>query len=216
MGFDLGLDESMMRGKVVFKNYKSAFSNKQKVTDALLDRVKSGKTVKSGEFDGDPSKLPGENGTVVPMGAVAKKLEPDKVRPFSDHTKTRFNAASDSDRVKHTLSAYDDVARELLPGYFMRIEDVDGAFPILPLKPRIWKYMYVWWYDVDRPLEEQSKPNTLYAHLFADFGTSPLPGVWDLFWRALKLMAKRDGVLILPMPHHVDDNAIIGPTAQKR
>ena len=103
--------------------------------------------------------------------------------------------AADAGRVKHTLSAYDDVARELLPGYFMRIEDVDGAFPILPLRPRIWKYMYVWWYDVDRPLDEQTKPNTLYVHLFADFGTSPLPGIWDLFWRALKLMAKRDGVL---------------------
>ena len=97
----------------------------------------------------------------------------------------------------------------------MRIEDVDGAFPILPLRPRVWKYMYIWWYDVDRPLEKQSKPNTLYAHLFADFGTAPLPGIWDLFWRAIKLMAKQDGVLKLPMPHHVDDNAIIGPTAEE-
>ena len=214
-GFDLGVDENKLRGKIVHKNYKSAFENKQKVTNALAERVNNGKTLKLGAFDGDPAKLPGENATVVPMGAVAKKLEPDKVRPFSDHTKTRFNGAADADRVKHTLSAYEDVARELMPGYFMRIEDVDGAFPILPLRPRVWKYMYVWWYDVNRPLEEQEKPNTLYVHVFADFGTSPLPGIWDLFWRALKLMAKRDGVLTLPMPHHVDDNAIIGPTADE-
>ena len=42
--------------------------------------------------------------------------------------------------------------------------------------------MYVWWFDVDRPLEEQDAPNTLYMHVFADFGTGPLPGIWDTFF----------------------------------
>ena len=214
MGFDLGLDESVMKGKRVFRNYPTAYAAKEKVTDALRDRVRSGKTLKLGAFDGDASKLPGVNATVVPMGSVAKKLEPDKVRPYSDHTKTKFNKAA-RDRVEHTLDTYDEIAEALKPSYCARIEDVDAAFPILPLKPRVWNHMLIWWYDVDRPLEEQDGPNTLYCHIYADFGTAPLPGIWDLFWKAIKAMAQHDGVLTLPMPHFVDDNTLIGPTAEE-
>ena len=214
MGFDLGLDESVLKGKRVFKNYPTAFSAKDKVTDALRDRVRSGKTLKLGAFDGNASKLPGKDATVVPMGSVGKKLEPTKVRPFSDHTKTRLNKAA-RDRVEHTLDTYDEIAEALKPSYFARIEDVDAAFPILPLHPRVWNHMLIWWYDVDRPLEEQDGPNTLYCHIFADFGTAPLPGIWDLFWKAIKAMAKHDGVLTLPMPHFVDDNTLIGPSAEE-
>ena len=76
-----------------------------------------------------------------------------------------------------------------------------------------WKYMYVWWYDVDLPLEEQEEPNTLYVHVFGDFGTSGMPGVWDKFFRCVKAMAVLDRVLTLPMPHYVDDNSLIGPDA---
>ena len=43
--------------------------------------------------------------------------------------------------VEHSLDTYSEIADELKPGYFMRIEDVDGAFPILPLHPSVWKYM---------------------------------------------------------------------------
>ena len=75
MGFDLGLDESVMKGKRVFKNCPTAYAAKEKVSDALRDRVLTGKTLKLGAFDGDASKLPGKNATVVPMGAVAKKLQ---------------------------------------------------------------------------------------------------------------------------------------------
>ena len=212
MGFDLGLDESVMKGKRVFRNYPTAYEAKEKVSDALRDRVRSGKTLKLGAFDGDASKLPGENATVVPMGSVGKKLEPGKVRPFSDHTKTKFNKAA-RDRVEHTLDTYDEIAEALRPLYFARIEDVDAAFPILPLNPRVWNHMFIWWYDIDRPLDEQDGPNTLYCHIFADFGTAPLPGIWDLFWKAIKAMARHDGVLTLPMPHFVDDNTLIGPSA---
>ena len=214
-GFDLGLDESMMKGKRVFRNYPTAYEAKEKVSDALRARVEAGKTLKLGAFDGDASKLPGECATVVPMGAVAKKLEPDKVRPFSDHTKTCLNAAA-RDRIEHTLDTYDEIAKELKPGYFARIEDVDAAFPVLPLHPRVWNHMLIWWYDVDRPLEDQPEgPNTLYSHVFADFGTAPLPGIWDLFWKAIKAMAEHDGVLTLPMPHFVDDNTLIGPSEEE-
>ena len=85
----------------------------------------------------------GVRGCVVPEGAVAKKLEPDSIRPTSDHTKTRFNLSVDMSLFSHTLDTYNEISHALGPGYFMRVEDVDGAFPILPLSPRVWKYMLV-------------------------------------------------------------------------
>ena len=92
--------------------------------------------------------------------------------PFSDHTKTDFNGSVDMSGLGHSLNTYNEIAEVLQPGYYMRIEDVDGAFPSLPIAPSTWRYMYVWWYDVERPLEEQDRPNTLYVHTFADFGTA--------------------------------------------
>ena len=213
-GFDLHLDESLIPGKHVYRNYKSAFEAKHKVHSALGKRVKDGKTLKLGAFSGKPGELPGVQGCVVPNGAVPKRLEPDAARPFSDHTKTKFNAACKAEWLKHSLNTYEEIADELKPDYFMRVEDIDGAYPVLPLAPRVWKYMYVWWFDVDRPLEEQDGPNTLYVHLFGDFGTSPMPGVWDKFFRCVKAMAQLDGVLKSPMPHYVDDNSLIGPDAE--
>ena len=84
-----------MKGRRVFRNYRSALENRQLVTDALAKRVKSGKTLKLGSWDGSPEALPVEQGCNVPMGAVPKKLEPDSIRPVSDHTKTGFNSAVD-------------------------------------------------------------------------------------------------------------------------
>ena len=210
-GFDLFVDPDKLQGLRYHKNYKSAYENKATVTEALLKRVKDGKTLKLGAWSGDVASLPTSDGCVVPQGAVPKKLEPDKIRPVSDHTKTLFNSAVDLNKVRHTLNTYEEISEALMPGYYMRVEDVDGAFPILPLSPRVWKYMYVHWYDVDKPLEEQQAPNTLYVHVFGDFGTSTLPGIWDLFVKCLKGMAMVEHILTLPMPHYVDDNGLIGP-----
>jgi hypothetical protein len=210
-GFDLGLDESKMAGRQYYRNYKSALENRETVTEALRKRVEAGKTVDLGFWRPGDALPSGAHGCVVPQGAVAKKLEPDKVRPTSDHTKTTLNAAVDLDQVHHTLNTYSEIASELKKGYYMRVEDVDGAFPILPLAPRVWKYMFVHWYDLNSPLEGQSAPNRLYMHVFADFGAAPSPGIWDKFFRCAKAMAQAAGVLTLPMPHYVDDNSIIGP-----
>jgi hypothetical protein len=212
-GFDLHVDAAKLPGKRVFKNYKSAYESRDKVHDALSKRVRAGKTLKLGPFDGKASSLPGAQGRTVSQGAVPKKLEPESARPFSDHTKSGFNSACDIEFLAHSLDTYSEIARELKPGYSMRVEDIDGAYPILPLAPSTWKFMYVWWYDVDIPLDCQDGPNTLYVHVFGDFGTSAMPGVWDKFFRCVKAMAILDGVLSLPMPHYVDDNSIIGPDA---
>ena len=210
-GFDLGLDESKMNPRQYYRNYKSSLENRETVSDALRKRVNAGKTLDLGAWTpGDP--LPsGAKGCVVPQGAVAKKLEPDKIRPTSDHTKTSLNAAVDLSQVEHTLNTYEEIAIGLKKSYYMRVEDVDGAFPILPLAPRVWKYMFVHWYDLDKSLDEQSRPSKLYMHVFADFGAAPSPGIWDKFFRCAKAMARAAGVLTLPMPHYVDDNSLIGP-----
>ena len=60
----------------------------------LRKRVSKGKTVKLGAFDGDVSQLPGDSGLVVPNGSVAKKLEPDAVRPASAASLVTASAAS--------------------------------------------------------------------------------------------------------------------------
>ena len=145
------VDESKLKGKRVHRNYRSAFESKVKVHEALKKRVGNGRTLKLGDFYGKASELPGSQGCTVPQGAVPKRLEPDAARPFSDHTKTGFNSACDVDWLKHSLNTYAEIAQELKPGYFMRVEDIDGAYTLLPLAPKVWKYMYVWWYDVDRP-----------------------------------------------------------------
>ena len=62
--------------------------------------MKDGKTLKLSAWHGHPAALPTVDGCVVPLGAVPKKLEPDKIWPVSDHTKTGLNGALDLSRVK--------------------------------------------------------------------------------------------------------------------
>ena len=61
------------------------------------------------------------------MGAVPKPLEPGKMRPFSDHTKTGLNTATDGEAFRHTLRTYEEVAAYLKYGFYMRVGDVDAA-----------------------------------------------------------------------------------------
>ena len=95
-GVDPTLDEELLKGVVFQRNYKSAYDHREKVTSALAERVKAGKTIKLGNWDGDVKKLHfiGDNARVVPFGSVPKKLERDKVRPFNDHSATGFNRAT--------------------------------------------------------------------------------------------------------------------------
>ncbi len=208
-GFDLDVDHKLLQGSRFHANYKSALDQAPLISDALRKRVLSGKTLKLGAWNkGDA--LPSGDGCVVPQGGVPKKLEPNVIRPVSDHTKSGLNAAVDMSRVQHTVNTYNEIAEELKPGYFMRVEDVDGAFPVLPLHPSVWKYMYVHWFDVDTPLSEQSAPNTLYMHVFGDFGAAPLPGLWEKFFRCVKAIAEVLGIVKDPVLTYVDDNSFIG------
>ena len=126
-----------MAGRRVHNNYSSAYDNKAKVTKALAKRVADGKTLKLGAFSRSSDELPPGAGCVVPQGAVPKKLEPDSVRPFSDHTKTGLNGSVDMSGLDHSLNTYNEIAAALKPGFYMRVEDVDGAFPNLPIAPSV-------------------------------------------------------------------------------
>ena len=210
-GYDPLVDENKLPGIIHHKNYPTAFENAAKVTSALQGRVTKGKTVKLGPWHGDKSQLAFlGRARVVPLGAVPYKMEPERARPYSDHTKTGFNPAADMPFFKHTLRTPDEIAAELKPHYHARVEDIEDAFPTLPWKPYVYKYMLVHWFDLDIPLDQQSEPNTLYLHKFGDFGTGPMPGIWDGFVRCTKGMARSEGVLTKPMPHFVDDLTLIG------
>ena len=66
---------------------------------------------------------------IFPVGATPKPLEPTELRPTDDHTRTGFNAASSLDFLRHSLDTYNEIAWFLRQDYFMRVSDVDAAFP---------------------------------------------------------------------------------------
>ena len=102
------LDEDKLNGIVYQRNYKSARDNSVKVTSALAARVKAGKTIRLGNWNGDVSMLSflGSKARVVPLGSVPKKMEPNKVRPFNDHSATGFNGAVDGSKMQFTMDTY--------------------------------------------------------------------------------------------------------------
>ena len=149
-GFDLGVDVSKMRGKRLYRNYPTALEARAAVTKAVRARVRLQKTYKLFPFaEGDKYLIPYDDWRVFPMGAVPKPMEPGEMRPYSDHTKTGMKAATDLDFFRHTLTALEDIARFLKYMYYMRVSDVDTAFPLLPIRPRLWRYFLFRWYDVD-------------------------------------------------------------------
>eukprot|EP00965_Chrysotila_dentata_P036456 1213334-Pleurochrysis_carterae.AAC.1 len=88
-GFDLAIDVSRLRGKMHFRNYRSALSNRAAVSSALRKRLRSGKTICLGKYErGDSHLLPWDTFRIFPMGAVEKPLEPTEVRVTSDHTRS--------------------------------------------------------------------------------------------------------------------------------
>jgi len=138
-GFDLGVDVALLKGKRWFGNYSSALDSREQVTQAVRERVSACKTIALCACGlKDARLLPWASCRVFPLGAVSKPLEPDTVRPISDHTKSGLKAATDDSRLKHTLNTYEEIADFFKRGHVMRMMDVKGAFPLLPLAPILW------------------------------------------------------------------------------
>ena len=69
--------------------------------------------------------------------------------------------ATNLELFRHTLTALKDIARFLKHMFYMRVSDVDAAFPLLPIAPRLWRFMMFIWYGV-QPGDEASMLTWLY------------------------------------------------------
>ena len=209
-GFTAGVQVERMSGHRWFRNYPSALENRDAVVSAVLKRVDTAKTLVLGVWtDGLARGLRATFGAsaIFPMGAVPKNslYAPGEYRPTSDHTRTGLNAASDLAFLRHTLDTYNEIAWFLRQDYFMRVSDVDAAFPLLPLRPCLWPFFLF------RFFLDQSPTTYLLVHLFGDFGTAGMPGVFKKFLVDVVLgMARSEHVLTLPMLVWVDDCSLIG------
>lgn len=211
-GFDMGVDVAKVKGRRWFSNYTSALEAKDKITSAIRKRVEQAKTMCLCQVvERAASKLPWPQCRVFPLGAVAKPLEPDEMRPVSDHTKSGLKAATDRESLRHSLRTYEEIAEFLRYGYSMRMMDVEGAFPLLPLAPRLWPFFMLWWFGVWEGSESEMY---LYVHLTADFGAAGVPGTWKVFFSDVVIgVARSEQVITLEMPIYVDDCALIGAVA---
>ena len=179
--FVLGVGHAKMVGRRVHKNYASAYANVAKVHTALAKRVAAGKKLRLRSFLGQSVELPRGSGTMLAQDAVPKKLKPNSVRPFSDHTKTGFNGSVDMSAVwsgslaQHVQRDRRGAAARLLCAHRGRVL---SCFELNHRSEHVAVYVRLV-VRCERPLEEQDGPNTLYVHTFADFGTAPLPAIWD-------------------------------------
>jgi hypothetical protein len=254
-GFKVGADLAQLAtaGHLWFSNYDSATTlGRAGVAKAMGKRVQAGKTLDLGPFtDAMAAELRATfpSSFIFPMGAVAKPLQPGQTladwRPTSDHTRTGFNAATIMEFLRHSLTAYDDIAWFLQLGHFMRVSDVEDAFPNLPLHPDVWPYFLCRFFDLGTsscgPVPRASAPGLtpgssavpglapgahsatgmspalhLFAHLCGDFGAAGMPGTFKIFYADVIVgMARSMHVLTLPMPVYVDDNCLIGPCREE-
>jgi hypothetical protein len=213
-GFTAGVQREQLAGvQRVFRNYKSAMEAMPQVAAAMQKRIDTGKSIVLGDWFHLQERLRSEIDSFLlfPMSAVPKPLEPTEVRPASDHTKTGLNAATLMDFLRHSLTAYRDVAWLFQQGWFMRVSDVEGAFPTLPLAP------WLWWFMLFRvTLPSNRHRDTLCMHLFGDFGARGMPGVFNIFYEKVVIpMARSEMVITLPMVVYVDDNGMMGPEAAR-
>ena len=186
-GFDLGVDATKLKGRRHYRNYPTALQAQAAVTDATRARVDAGKTVKMCRLEADTLRqLPWRHWRKFPVGAVPKALEPGKMRPFSDHSRTGLNECTEMGPFRHSLRTYQEIAEYLRYGYSMRVGDVDAAFPLLPVAPSLWPYFLFTWFDVHADdgaaSLEGAAPECLYVHIAGDFGTAGMPGTWKIFF----------------------------------
>ena len=215
-GFEIGLHPDRVRGHRFFKNYESSVSDaaRPRVTPATEARVAIGKTLHLGAVvDSTLAAMRRvfDAAYIFPMGAVAKPLEPDKLRPTDDHTRTGLNAACDMSgppSLSYSLDTYAEMARRLLPGFAMHVTDVEAAFPMLPFAPWVWPFMFHRFFASDDPTSLH-----LFCHVNGDFGTRGMPGVFKIFFvDVVTNMARAAGQLSIPASIYVDD---IGGTGAK-
>ena len=210
-GFKLGVDTTKMRGHRQFNNYKSSIEAAASVSRAVQERVDIHKTIDLGPSTPGLEQAIRQyfvSSCIFPMGAVGKSVEEyaDEKRPTDDHTRTGLNAATDMKGLRYGLDTYREIAEGFKKYYFMRVSDVKGAFPILPIHPEVWPFFFFRFFK-DGNLQARH----LYLHIFADFGAAGTPGTFKIFFDVVISMARSAEVLTLPMSVYVDDLQLFGP-----
>ena len=208
-GFSLGVSADSLRGQRVFRNYPTAYTARDSVTESVRSRVDAGRTLVLGPWSQVKVTLYGlyKHFFIFPMGAVPKPHQPSVMRPTSDHSRTGLNAATVMGILGHSLDTYKRVAWLLNKNYFMYVSDVADAFMLIPLAPWLWAFFLFRW-----AISEPSNPNDedLLVHLMGDFGSRGLPGTFKIFLVDVVVqMARSEFVLTLPLVIYVDDAGLI-------
>ena len=214
-GFKLGVDTTKMHGHRQFNNYKSAVEAAESVSKAVQERVDAHKTIDLGPSTSRLELAVRSLFTascIFPMGAVGKSVEEyvNEKRPTDDHTRTGLNAATDMKGLRYGLNTYQEIAEGFKKFFFMRVSDVKGAFPILPLHPDLWPFFLFRFFK-----NGNLQARHLYLHVFADFGAAGTPGTFKIFFDAIISMARSEEVLTLPMSVFVDDLQLIGDERER-
>ena len=136
---------------------------------------------------------------MVPLGSVRKRLEPEASRPISDHTATGLNATIPDLPMK--MEGLNWILSNLVTGCYIGVQDVEDAFPSLPIKEMFWPYMLVVWYNVHDTTDNQLY---LYLTVCGDFGVKSLPWIWTNFLRILLRCGEADGIR-KPTSSYIDD-----------
>ena len=204
-GFTLGVDVAKMRGHRRFSNYKSAMDAAASVAKAVSKRVESGKTLDLGVWTpalDEALRAMFDSTAIFSMGTVAKSVVEyeDEKRPTDDHSRTGLNAATSMLGLRYSLDTYNEIAYYLQQGYFMRVSDVSAAFPLPPLRPRLWPYFLFRFVSGSMP--SRASLLNLCVHIFADFGAAGTPGTFKKFFVDVVVnMARSDMILTLPWPN---------------
>ena len=209
-GFTLGVSSDRVKGlgRRMFRNYPTAYAARSQVSASIAARVQKQKTLCLGLWSSLQQEVAGlfSDYFIFPMGAVPKPHEPSVMRPTSDHTKTGWNALAILGLLAYSLNAYPEVAWLLKQNYFMYVSDVEDAFMMIPLAPWVWPFFFFRFFETDSSTEE-----SLFVHLFGDFGTNGMPGTFKIFLVDVVVqMARSEFVLTLPMVIYVDDAALVG------
>ena len=89
----------------------------------------------------------------------------------------------------------------------MYVSDVEDAFMLIPLAPWLWPFFLFRFFADDTATTE-----SLFVHLFGDFGTKGMPGTFKIFLVDVVVqMARSEFVLSLPLTVFVDDAGLFGP-----
>ena len=176
----------------------------------IYSRVEARRTIVLGPWRKVKEELQtlGRDACIFPMGAVPKPQDPSTFRATDDHTRTGFNAHTILGILGHSLDTFKKVCYLFSRGAFMYVSDVQDAFMLIPLSPQIWMFMlFRWFADASSVCDD-----TVFCHLFGDFGTRGMPGTFKIFLvDCIVNMARSEFVLTLPLEIYVDDAALMGP-----